>query len=64
MFFAYVQKSRDIYIVYIGGGKIRDKSDESLIKVFVKSLSSFYLVSYPLPPISLCYRGHHRAHRL
>ena len=23
MFFAYVQKSRDIYIVYIGVGKIR-----------------------------------------
>lgn len=27
MFFAYVQKSRDIYIVYIGVGKIRVASD-------------------------------------
>lgn len=71
MIFAYVQKSQDIYTVYIGVGKIRDKSDESPIEVLQKSYKSLCKVFaivlsriLPLSPISLCYRGHHRAHHL
>ena len=44
MFFAYVQKSRDIYIVYIGVGKIRVAS----VAIPMRHRCATYLTHYRL----------------